>query len=156
MNSILNGINKQDVSLNTNQDDFAKSQYTYIRWDFLAHVLNTSIMEKTQGGDSPLIYFKTDTIVNEDKPIIKTTNKDTSISGKHIEPLAYTSQRLSKDLKKEFKDLYSLSLGDARNVGWFGTSNPEKWKEWYGNDGAEQVNDRLDNLKHLNIGTILK
>jgi len=124
-----------------------KSKNTYIRWDFLSHVLNRDIMERTQTGDAPLIYIKTDTIVNEDKPIIKNQDNTTSIAGKHIEPLAFTSKRLSPEIIKVFKRLYNLALSEDRTNKAFGIGN-EQFNEVFG-DMAEDINDKLDDIEEL-------
>tara|TARA_R110002050_G_scaffold277819_1_gene423636 strand:+ start:755 stop:4735 length:3981 start_codon:yes stop_codon:yes gene_type:complete len=145
--------NDQDLIVEEDPEDedeviaSVKSKNTYIRWDFLAHVLNRNIMERTQLGDSPLIYFKTDVIVNEDRDIIKNQDNSTSIEGKHIQPLAYTSKRLSPELIKEFKRLYNLALSDDRTNGWFGIGNGQ-FEEVFG-EGAEDINDRLDDIEKL-------
>ena len=68
--------NDQDLIVEEDPEDedeviaSVKSKNTYIRWDFLAHVLNRNIMERTQLGDSPLIYFKTDVIVNAENEFV--------------------------------------------------------------------------------------
>jgi len=145
--------NDQDLIVEEDPEDedeviaSVKSKNTYIRWDFLAHVLNRNIMERTQLGDSPLIYFKTDVIVNEDRPIIKNQDNSISTGGKHIQPLAYTSKRLSPELIKEFKRLYDLALSDDRTNGWFGIGNGQ-FEEVFG-EGAEDINDRLDDIEDI-------
>ena len=127
-----------------------KSKGVYIRLDFFMHALNTHITEKNQNGDSPLVYLKTDTIVNEDRDIIDdpSSNNGISIEGKHIQPLAFTCNKLSPRLKKEFKSLYNSALDPSRKNYWLGAGN-EKLEPFYGKDGAESINDALSNLKRL-------
>ena len=124
-----------------------KSKNVYIRWDFLAHVLNSTILEKTETGDSPLLYFKTDTIVNEDREIIKLLDDTTSAGGKHIEPLAYTSKRLSPEVKDEFNRLYKGAISNNRSNGWFGYGN-DQFKAYFG-ENAEDINDGFDGIENL-------
>ena len=145
--------NDQDLIVEQDPEDedeviaSVKSKNTYIRWDFLAHVMNSTIIEKNETEDSPLIYFKTDIIVNEDREIIKNTDGSTSIEGKHIEPLAYTSKRLSPEVKDEFKRLYNGAISKNRSNGWFGYGN-DQFKEYFG-ESAEAINDGFDGIEDL-------
>ena len=127
-----------------------KSKSVYIRLDFFMHALNTHILEKNQNGDSPIVYIKTDTIVNEDRDVIDDPNSNNSISleGKHIQPLAFTCNKLSPRLKTEFKKLYNDAVNPERVNKWFEFGN-EKLEPYYGKDGAKSINDALDNLKKL-------
>ena len=124
-----------------------KSNGTYIRLDFFCHVMNQHIIEKNENGDSPIIYLKTDTIVHEDREIIKNPDGTTSTEGKHIEPLAYCTNTIDKNLKNTFRDLYDKAVAKDRVNGWFGIGNSEL-KKFYG-DGAETINDGLDDIEDL-------
>ena len=125
-----------------------QSQGTYIRLDFFCHVMNQHIIEKNENGDSPIIYIKTDTIVHEDREVIVKDDGTISTEGKHIEPFAYCTNTISQNLKEEFKRLYNLAIDKDRVNGWFGIGN-DQFKDYYGKDGAESINDSLDDIEKL-------
>ena len=144
---------RQDQSLVAEYDEDGdlteniKSNGTYIRLDFFCHVLNQHIIEKNENGDSPIIYLKTDTIVHEDREIIKNPDGTTSTEGKHIEPFAYCTNTIDKNLKEAFKGLYDKAIAKDRVNGWFGIGDGQ-FKEFYG-DGAGTINDGLDEIEEL-------
>lgn len=125
-----------------------QSQGTYIRLDFFCHVMNQHIIEKNENGDSPIIYIKTDTIVHEDREVIVKDDGTISTEGKHIEPFAYCTNTISQNLKEEFKRLYNLAIDKDRTNGWFGIGN-DQFEDYYGDDGAESINDSLDDIEKL-------